>query len=121
MPAVRNLIGLGLPARLANILGFTPTTKAGAGTTQVGATPITSNMTIATTAVGQTAFGLPAEPAGAGPIMLWNQSATAALVFPPSGGTIQGGATNASFSVAQNKPVWFVSADGTNWMANLSA
>lgn len=121
MASVGALIGLGLPPRLAGIMGLTPTTKAGVGTAQATATPITSNFTIATTAVGQTAFRLGTFPGGAGPFMFVNTTATAALVFPPTGGTVQGGAANASFSVAQNKPVMFYTTGGGNWYANLSA
>lgn len=121
MPSFQELIGLGEAPRLAAANGNVLSAKTGVGTAQVGATPITTNFTILTTAGGATAFLLPAVPAGAGPFFVSNAGATAALIFPPSGGSIQGGSTDASFSVAQNKPTNFYKTSSTAWVAIISA
>lgn len=94
----------------------------GVGTAQVGAAALTGFINIVTTAVGQTAVILPALSASASPILVRVTSATAALVFPPAGGTINGGSVNASFSVAQNKPtLFYVAENGLDYIAVLSA
>lgn len=121
MAAAQNLIGIGLPPAAAARLGFTASTKTGVGTAQAGAAALTGNLTTLTTSGGATAFVLPAAIAGAGPIIVWNPSATTALIYPPSGGAIQGGSTDAAFSVAQNKTAAFFKVSATAWAALLTA
>lgn len=121
MPSAAELIGLGTPPKLAGLSGNLPSAKTGVGTAQTGATPITTNFTVLTASGGATAFLLPAVPAGSGPYIVSNQSGTTALVFPPSGGSIQGGSTDASFSVATNKSAMFFKTSATAWAVNLSA
>jgi hypothetical protein len=121
MPSAKSLIGVGVPAAQANTLGFTVSSKTAVGTAQTGAVAITTNFTILTTASGQTAAVLPATEIGGGPYIIANISATTALIFPPSGGAIQGGSTDASFSLAQNKTAMFFKTTATAWVANLSA
>lgn len=40
---------------------------------------------------------------------------TAVLIYPPTGGTVGGGATNAGYSLAMGSSVELLTADGTNW------
>ncbi len=95
---------------------------AGVGTAQTGAAALTGAINNVTTAVGQTAVALPSKHAVGSPIIVVNASATAALVFPPSGGKINNGSADASFSVAQNKPtVFFAHPNGVDFTAVLSA
>jgi hypothetical protein len=108
-----DLMGAGVPAAQATLLGHLPAqTIAGSGTAQKtdSAAATSGNllpgqgMVNATTSAGQTALQIPSTmPLGA-EIVLNVTTATAALLFPPSGGTINGGAANASVSIAQNKP-----------------
>lgn len=100
MSTTADLMGLGLPPALASRLGINPATLAGIGTAQVGAAVTGTPMVLATLSAGNTAFQLnPAFSTGR-PVWFWNTSATlTALVFPPPGGTINGGAANASVSV----------------------
>ena len=102
MASAAELIGLGEAPRLAGLIGNVPSAKSGVGTAQSGATPITTNFTVLTTASGQTAFLLPAVPAGSGPYIMSNANSDTALVFGRTGETIQGGSANASFSVARD-------------------
>jgi hypothetical protein len=121
MPSSGELIGLGETPRLAGLIGNLPSAKTGVGTAQAGATPITTNFTVLTASGGNTAFILPAVPAGSGPYICINQSGTTALVFGQTGENIQGGGVNASFSVANNKCVMFFKISSTLWAANLTA
>ena len=121
MPSAAELIGLGTPPKLAGLSGNLPSAKTGSGTAQTGATAITTNFTVLTTSGGSTAFLLPTVPAGSGPYIVSNPSATTALIYPPSGGSIQGGSADASFSVAQIKPAMFFKTSATAWVVNLTA
>lgn len=121
MPSSGELIGLGFPPKLSGLVGNLPSAKTGVGTAQSGATPITTNFTVATTAGGATAFLLPAVPAGSGPYVFANPTSTAALVYPQPGGSIGPSATDASFSVAQHKTTLFWKISATAWAVNLSA
>jgi hypothetical protein len=121
MPSAAELIGVGVPAAQAKCLGSTVSTKAGVGLVQATATPITTNLTVLTTAVGQTAFRLPATAVGGGPYIVANTTTTAADIFPPTGNTIQGLGANVTFPVALNKTAAFYKTTATAWVAILSA
>jgi hypothetical protein len=121
MSTVADLMGLGMPGPLANRIGNTPLTIAGVGTAQVGAAAIQTSATFATTSGGATAFVLPTAASLGREFWVFNSTATTALVFPPTSGTIQGGSANASFSVAQNKTAVFMRMTSTAWAAVLSA
>lgn len=86
-------------ATINNIVGV-PVTLAGVGTTQAGAATITSSITRLATSVGQTAFVLPNTTGQM--FFIHNTTATSALVYPPVGGTIDGGATDASITITYN-------------------
>jgi hypothetical protein len=112
-----DMMGLGMPYALANLVGDSiPAAVAGAGTAQSGATPLTGTINQVTTASGQTAVLLPStQPLGTS-VNVYVSTATAALVFPPSGGSINEGAANASFSVAQSRLASFVRVSATKWL-----
>jgi hypothetical protein len=116
-------MGLGVPAGVAQLMqdDVVALTAVGTGQTTgptVGAYQFLVDLT---TASGATACTLPAAPVIGSPYNVVVSSATTALVFPPSGGTIQGGSSNASFSVAQNKVATFIPMSATRWVATLSA
>lgn len=124
MPSVTALIGYGVPPKQASVLGNVVTTKTPVGTTQAGATTITSNFTLAAATTGQVSLLLPAEMVGAGPIIIANTAVTAVTltVFPEVGGSILGaGGTNLAFSIPQNKTALFYRISSTTWVVNLSA
>lgn len=121
MSLAKDLTGIGMAPELAFRLGYTSTPKTGVGTAQVGGTLITSNQTIATTAGGQTAFVLPANAELNVPYLVFNSTATAALVFPPSGGAINAAGANASVSIAQNLARIFIRISTTVWISFLAA
>ncbi len=86
------------------------------GTTQTDALPLfAENNRFATVAAG-TGARLPARPPGS-VIRVRNGGANALLVYPPPGGSVNGGAANASFSVAAGIAWTFVvdPANPANW------
>lgn len=92
------------------------------GTAQVGAAALTGAINTVTTAAGQVAVVLPSSHAAGSPVVVRTATATAATVFPPVGGSINGGSVNASFAVAQNKPtLFFAMPNGLDYVAVLSA
>lgn len=122
MPRAQNLMGTGLPAIGAlAINGSNVNTVAGIGTAQTGAASMgTADVILGTTTAGQTAFLLPDMNVGE-EIKFINTSSTAALLFPVSSASINGGSANASFSVAQNRPVSIIRTSATAFWALYSA
>mgnify|MGYP001582528693 CR=1 FL=1 len=119
-----DLIGIGMPPEQSVRLGFSAlTTIAGVGTAQTGgaAIPAGVNNVLATTAGGQTALVLPSGAELEVPYMVTNSSATAALVFPPSGGQINAAAGDASVSIALDLARIFIRKSSTRWISFLAA
>jgi hypothetical protein len=113
-----DMMGVGFSAGQAALIGETPVLNlAGVGTSQSGAAALTSSFTTVTTAASQTAFVLPSTWPLNNAMTVYNNSATSALVFPPSGGAIDNGSANASVSIAQNKPRVFVRVSTLVWIS----
>jgi len=129
MAIIQNLMGVGFSSAQAGAMGLTPSaTVAGSGTAQkTDSAAITASnllalgLNVVTTAGGATAVQIPSTMPVGGEMWINNTSATAALLFPPSGGTINGGSGDASFSVAQNKPVHVIRWTTVIFTAQLSA
>ncbi len=123
MALTSDLMGLGMPPALAQLEGVSlPAPLAGVGTAQVGAAPLVSGaFHQATTTAGQTAFRLPADQPLGTFIAFYNASATAALVFPPTGGNVNELATNASFSIAQGRLAQFFRLSALKWVVQYGA
>lgn len=124
-----NLMGSGMPAAQASLLGWLPAaTVAGSGTAQkTDSAAITASNLLAlglnnvTTASSQTAVQIPSTmPLGA---TMWINvtTSTTAVVFPPDAGTINGGSANAKIDVAQNKPVLIVRVTSVIFLALIGA
>lgn len=125
-----SLMGSGIAPLPASLIGLDAINNitVPAGTAQVtdaaaiaAGTNLRTGLNMLTTAGGNTAVQLLSTLPVGGDVYVYNTTATAALVFPPSGCTIQGGGANASFSVAQNKTTRFIRADATRFVAILSA
>lgn len=102
------------------IAGDVLTGQTASTTTQATATAITADITTFTTVASTGAVILPSG--GAADILIMNgQGTNALIVFPPIGGTINGGSANASYSQAVSKCARYVSADGMAWYAMTSA
>ena len=119
-----DLIGVGLAPEQANRLGFSvATTVVGVGTAQTGAANIVNGSTnvITTTDTGTTAFVLPSNAEMFLAYLVRNPSATAALIFPPSGAYINAASQNASVSIAQNLARIFYRVSSDRWISFLAA
>ena len=124
MTTVRNLIGLGVPGVTAQAMCGIPTTAAtAAGNSQGTALLMPSDFVVFTTVAASTGTILPSSPAvGASDwLTIVNHGANTLSVYPPTGGKIANGTTNAAFSVAATKTANFMCIDGTNYAASLSA
>lgn len=100
-----SLMGAGMPAAQASQLGETIRSITGVGTAQGGSSPVVyaGDVALLTTAASQTACTIDSGfPVGA-VAEVYNMTATAGLLFPPTGCTIDNGAANASVSIAQNR------------------
>lgn len=117
MPLATDLVAIGMVPEQSMRLGFTEATVAGAGTAQGGSAKIRTNLTVATTEAGQTAFSLPRDAELMVPYIVLNTSPTAALVFPPSGGSINGAAVNSSISVGLDAARQFYRVSGNEWIS----
>jgi hypothetical protein len=94
-----------MPPALASRLGVTNRSITGVGTAQGGSSPIVrgGDMAMLTTAVGQTACTIDASFPVGETAWVANISATAGLLFPPSGCQIDQAGSNASVAIAQNR------------------
>lgn len=93
-----------------------------AGTTQATAAAITSDITVYTTVAASAGAILPAaSAAGADDFFVVNAGANALSLYPPTGGKINAGATNAAVSVPVGKSAHVVFAGSGQWVAVVSA
>ena len=122
MSTVSDLMGLGMPAALANRLGLTPAVITCAGTTQAAATTIQTHLSILSTGTSTTGAILPSSASLGGVFVAACTAATTAVVYCPVSGTLNG-TTNAGLSVAQNKTAIFyrLTGSGDDWVSVLTA
>lgn len=124
MSTTQDLMGLGMPPALAGRLGNNPVNLTGFGTSQVGAAAMPRGIILATPTGGNTAFVLDSKTSTGALVFFWNQSSSVtALVFPPSGATINGGSANASVSIPPLSGAVFQLNNGSgvaaeNWGCN---
>lgn len=127
MSTTLELMGLGMPPALAGRLGNTPATIAGVGTTQTGAALINVPVVVATAAdASHVAFVLSNTLSTGRPVWVFNTSGQTISIFPPSGGTINGGSANAAQTIVTNKSAVFMLLTGEGvasetWGAVVSA
>ena len=111
-----DLMAASLPPSAASKLGFDPlTTVAAAGSSQASATVLAANCTNITSGTGGVIIGLPEEIQ-----LIMNNSGSSISLYPPVGGTINGGTVNAAYSLTNGKATTVFPA-GTNFIANQSA
>lgn len=121
MTTTADLMAYGMPSVLASSLGMPINSITTATTAQATGTALQLGINVLTTAASETACVLPAAAPLATPIIVHNTTATAGLVFPPSGGAIDNGSTDASTSLAQNKTAIFIRRSATAWVRILTA
>lgn len=115
-----DLIGLGMPAPLANLVGVQVRSVTATGTTQGTGAVIGADgnqICLVTTGASDAAVTLSGNvPVGDG-VLVQNINATiyAALVFAPSGCTIDGGSANGSITVNGNEAVYILRTGATTF------
>ncbi len=121
--SLKNIMGAGVPPLVAQMINGTCTDSLVAtGSTQGTALALPSDVNVFTTVAASTGCILGASPAPGDEIIVTNLGANALLVYPPVGGTVQTGGTNAGFSVAASKSAKFIARPGSlNFIALLSA
>ncbi len=113
-----DLNGVGLPPEQSLLLGASDLTSiTTAGTTQGTATSIPASVTntLLTTAGSQTGAILSASAPLNVDYVITNSTATTGVVYPPSGGALNSGATNAGVNVSQNESVIATRLTTTRW------
>ena len=107
--------------RYGIIEGSRQRTIAAAGSSQTDATLIGANVTIVSGASGTNGVILRKGKNLYSGVIYPSAATNALLVYPPSGGTINGGSANASFSVTARKPAIFYFITPIDIIINQSA
>lgn len=118
MALTSSLMGAGMPAGLANLVGVQISNVTAAGTTQGAGTTIGADgnqICLVTTGASTTAVTLSAAIPVAQGVVVQNINATiyAASVFPPTGCTIDGGSTNGAITVNGSESVYIFRTSAT--------
>jgi len=120
MPEGTDLIGLGMPPALAQILGNDDSIVTCAGTSQATATLIKTTNAELVAASNQTGAILSANTPIGSPVYGYVSSSTAAVVYPPIGHSLNG-TLNLGLTLAQFKSVYFFQFKKNGWSANVTA
>ena len=125
MPTQANLMGSGCPALQAQAsVGVVKGSLTAAGNSQGTALALPSDFNVVTTAAASSGVILPATGVNVqlgDTIIVVNHGANTLTVYPPVGGTISTGATNAGLSVATGKTAWFLVVGTNAYAASVSA
>lgn len=126
MPTQGNLLGANCPPLQAQaFVGLFTNSLTATGSSQGTALAIPSDFVVFTTVAASTGGILPASTGNVAQpgdtYIVVNHGANALSVYPPNGGKIANGSTNAAFSVAASKTAWFLSLGSGNWAALVSA
>jgi hypothetical protein len=113
------LMALGMPSALAGAVGSGPSTSiTPAGSTQTGATALSSPVTVLATA---SAAGVRLPSATGAPVYaIFNNSGADQTLYPASGETINASTANTGFTITSAKSAICVPS-GQKWIVNLSA
>lgn len=114
MPQSQDLMGASMPPTLAGELGNDVTSINGAGTTAGAATAIQSHFVLVTGASSQTGAILPSNAKIGTPYFVVSKGSAAAVIYPPSGQTINSGASSVTMSAAVSAGI-FIRASSTVW------
>lgn len=125
MPTLTNYLGTGnSPATAQASLGFLTNGLTATGSSQGTALALPSDFSVFTTVAASTGAILPASSTQVNPTDVYfvvNHGANSLTVYPPTGGKVGNGSTNAGFAVAANKMATFVSLGSDIWAASVSA
>ena len=120
MALVGNLIQLGVQAEAAQRLGFTVASVTAAGSDNTDATAIGKAATLVKVNTSGASQGviLPSDAELGVPYVLGNISGTAALIYPPASGQINGDtASTGTVPLTARGTTICIRVDTTNWLA----
>jgi hypothetical protein len=120
MALVGNLIQLGMQAELAQRVGFTVASIAAAGSDNTDATAIgkAATLVLVTPSGGSQGVKLPSDAELGVPYVIANVSSTAALIYPPTSGQINGDtATSGTVPLTARGTTMCIRVDNINWVA----
>lgn len=119
MAATSDLTGAGLPALLASLLGTTYAAVSAAGSATGDATVIKKAQTlIELTATGADGVRLPSDADVNAVYIIANTSGSSGIVYPPTGGTINGGTSETLTTTIVGV---FIRMTNTKWAGLLGA
>ena len=120
MPLVKDLMGSGIPDQAANRLGMTIASIAAAGSSATDATTMRKAATVVlvTPTGGSQGVKLPSDAELGIPYYVANMSSTAALIYPPSSGQINGDtATTGTVPLTARGTSICIRVTNTDWIA----
>jgi hypothetical protein len=125
MGQTKDLVPLGLVPELAKRLGWEIQSKTTTASTQGSAGGLLTNpgnkLVLANVAGASGAITMPSNADIGDMVLVSNITATAGLIFPQTGGTLQNAGANASAALPANGSMLLVKATATNWRTHLSA
>lgn len=116
--------GLGVASQLANVLAMgtvANTLTATGSSSQANSFAVADDVSIFTTAAGNSGARLPATSAAGDAFVISNYDTNTMLIYPPTGGKLNAGSANASVNLTTLKSALCISIDGTNFIVILSA
>jgi len=120
MAIVKDLMGAGIPDQAAQRLGYTVASIAAAGSDNTDATTIlkVQTCTLVTPTGASQGVKLPADAELMQPYIIANVSSTAALVYPPTSGQINGDtATTGTVPLTARGTTICYRTSATGWIA----
>jgi hypothetical protein len=121
MTVTKNLLGSGVAGLTADaITGFPSLAQTATGASQ-GALALPTDFVVYTTSTAANGPTLPAVTASGDSFLVANNTANSINVWPPVGGKIGSGSTDAALAVGAGKTAVFYSLGNGNFVAVLSA
>lgn len=120
MALVSNLIQVGIQSEAAQRLGYTVASIAAAGSSASDATAIgkAATLVLVTPSGGSQGVKLPSDAELGVPYVVANVSSTAALIYPPTSGQINGDtASSGTVPLTARGTTICIRADSVNWVA----
>lgn len=120
MALVNNLIQLGMQGELAQRVGFTVASVAAAGSSASDATALgkAATLVMVTPSGASQGVKLPSDAELGVPYVIGNVSSTAALIYPPTSGQINGDtASSGTVPLTARGTTICIRVDNVNWLA----
>lgn len=122
MPTQANLMGSGNSALCAQAsVGMLTASATATGSNQATALLMPTDLVVFTTVAASTGTILPATALPGDTYVVVNHGASSLSVYPPTGGKVGNGSTNAAFAVGVNKTAYFMNIGANTFSASLSA